>query len=324
MIQWGWNSAYAKPMSTNLVYSNAVAVSAGDSHGLALRSDGTVYGWGGDYKGKVTGTEPVNTEVTNGIVRILGEILSHVVSVAASRTFSLGLRKDGTVVTWGENTVPAGLSNITGIAVDDCHGWVLRSDGTVAGWYSWPDGDQHLFNVKSLSNIVGIAAGPYAVRGAALRRDGAVGIWEGGLADQREFVEPPTGLGSVVAVAVGVGHSLALRRDGTLVGWGDNKFGAATGVPATNSVDGVDFIGSGEVYLNGEPLVDVVSVAANDGYSLALKKDGTIRAWGKMINNLYPAFVPEGLSNVVAIAAGHDFCLAITTNKAVAEKFSRY
>jgi hypothetical protein len=31
--------------------------------------------------------------------------------------------------------------------------------------------------------------------------------------------------------------------------------------------------------------------------------------------------VPEGLSNVVAVAAGNDFFLAITTNRAVAEKF---
>jgi len=31
--------------------------------------------------------------------------------------------------------------------------------------------------------------------------------------------------------------------------------------------------------------------------------------------------VPAGLSNVVAIASGGGVCLAITTNRAVAEKF---
>ena len=42
-------------------------------------------------------------------------------------------------------------------------------------------------------------------------------------------------------------------------------------------------------------------------------------AWG-----LYPVTVPEGLSNVAAITAGaEDFCLAITTNKAVADLFGR-
>jgi hypothetical protein len=33
--------------------------------------------------------------------------------------------------------------------------------------------------------------------------------------------------------------------------------------------------------------------------------------------------VPPGLSDVVAIAAGDDFCLAITTNRVVAEGFQQ-
>ena len=42
-----------------------------------------------------------------------------------------------------------------------------------------------------------------------------------------------------------------------------------------------------------------------------------------MAEGQYPVTVPEGLSNVVAIAAGaEDFCLAITTNKAVADRFT--
>jgi hypothetical protein len=43
-----------------------------------------------------------------------------------------------------------------------------------------------------------------------------------------------------------------------------------------------------------------------------------------MVNDLYPVTVPEGLSDVVAIAAGaEDFCLAITTNRVVADRFRR-
>ena len=72
--------------------------------------------------------------------------------------------------------------------------------------------------------------------------------------------------------------------------------------------------------LQGVILSNVVAVAANNGYSLALQKNGTIISWGRMINNLYPAYVPSGLSNVVAIAAADDVCLAITTNKAVCDR----
>jgi alpha-tubulin suppressor-like RCC1 family protein len=36
-------------------------------------------------------------------------------------------------------------------------------------------------------------------------------------------------LSNVVGFTTGYGHSLALRRDGTVVGWGNNYFGQAVG-----------------------------------------------------------------------------------------------
>ena len=48
--------------------------------------------------------------------------LSNVVAVAASTTFSMALKADGTIVTWGSNVatnVPAGLSNVTAKQVED-------------------------------------------------------------------------------------------------------------------------------------------------------------------------------------------------------------
>src|ERR1039458_2371326 len=42
----------------------------------------------------------------------------------------------------------------------------------------------------------------------------------------------PAGLTNVVAIAAGDFDTLALRRDGTVVGWGDNSYGQISG-PAT-------------------------------------------------------------------------------------------
>ena len=36
--------------------------------------------------------------------------------------------------------------------------------------------------------------------------------------------EVPVGLSDVVSVAAGYGHSLALKRDGTVAAWGANSF----------------------------------------------------------------------------------------------------
>jgi hypothetical protein len=96
-------------------------------------------------------------------------------------------------------------------------------------------------------------------------------------------------LSNVVAIAAGGYHSLALKSDGTVVGWGYNDEGEAT---------------------PPEGLSNVVAIAAGGYHSLALKSDGTVVGWG--YNDEGEATPPEGLSNVVAIAAGYSFSLAIT------------
>ncbi len=94
---------------------------------------------------------------------------------------------------------------------------------------------------------------------------------------------PPAGLEWVVAVAAGDDFSLALKRDGTVVGWGYSPYAT---VPAG--------------------LSNVVAISANYEHSLALKSDGTVTNWG-----YGPPSPPAGLSNVIAIAAGyyHDLVL---------------
>ena len=69
----------------------------------------------------------------------------------------------------------------------------------------------------------------------------------------------PVGLSNVVAIAAGFYHSLALKSDGTVVGWGDDFYGEAT-PPRT--------------------LKDVIAISAGAYHSLALKKDGTVIGWG--------------------------------------------
>jgi alpha-tubulin suppressor-like RCC1 family protein len=98
----------------------------------------------------------------------------------------------------------------------------------------------------------------------------------------------PAGLSGVIAVAAGRHHSLALKNDGTVVGWGYNYFSQTT-IPAG--------------------LSGVIAVAAGHFHSLALKNDGTVVAWGD--NNYGQAKIPAGLSGVIAVAAGGLYSLAL-------------
>jgi hypothetical protein len=98
----------------------------------------------------------------------------------------------------------------------------------------------------------------------------------------------PAGLTNVVQIATGGSDDLALRADGSLVGWGLNA-------------EGEDKMPAG--------LTNVVAIAAGFEHTVALKADGTVTAWG------YDSFgetnVPAGLGNVVAIKANSYFSLAL-------------
>jgi alpha-tubulin suppressor-like RCC1 family protein len=61
--------------------------------------------------------------------------------------------------------------------------------------------------------------------------------------------------GEYVAIAAGCSHSLALRSDGTIIGWGNNEYSQAT------PPEGNDFI----------------AIAAGHHQSLAIRKEPTVQ-----------------------------------------------
>ena len=93
----------------------------------------------------------------------------------------------------------------------------------------------------------------------------------------------------IVAVSSGGSHSLALRVDGAILGWGENHFGQAS------APDGNDY----------------VAIDAGDTYSLAVRSDGTIVAWGVQEHGLRN--LPKD-HHFVAVAAGDSHALALTAH----------
>ncbi len=232
VIGWGsviGTSNYNLTIPADL--SNAVAISAGHTHGLVLENDGTVVAFGDNSSGEAT--------PPGG--------LSSVAAVAAGDGWSLALKDDGTVVAWGDNsygeaTPPPGLTNVVAISAGGVHGLALKDDGTVVGWGYNTVGEG--IAPAGLSNVVAIAAGYW--HNLALKSDGTVVGWGDNLYGESS---PPAGLSNVIAIAASYTLSLALRNDGMVVPWGDNFYGQSTLPPG---------------------LSNVVAIAAGGEYGLAL------------------------------------------------------
>jgi alpha-tubulin suppressor-like RCC1 family protein len=121
----GWGDGTDGQIYPPLDLTNAVAVMAGANHSLALRADGTVAAWGGNNYGQAN--------VPGG--------LTTAVAIAAGQWHSLALRADGTVLAWGINAgngdgqyygqtaVPSGLANVNWIAAGSYHSLALSSTG---------------------------------------------------------------------------------------------------------------------------------------------------------------------------------------------------
>ena len=162
--------------------------------------------------------------------------------------------------------------------------------------------------------VVQLAANGY--NGAAVLASGQLATWgsdsDGQIGDSRyptartsPFVVP--GLPGITQVAVGANHVLALDSTGTVWAWGNNNFGElGNGTLASGT-------NSNPLPARVPGLTGVTQIAAGTGYSVALRSDGTVWAWGR--NNfgqlgdgttqtrLSPEQVP-GLTGITRVYAG--------------------
>ncbi|SNB45002.1 hypothetical protein [Geobacter sp. DSM 9736] len=291
-------------------------VAVGGSHTLAFRnvSGATMWAWGNNGYGQV-GTGDTNVQTSAMTVKREGgaELIS-VKGVAAGTDFSLAVRWDGTVWSWGSNNYGQlgdsgseralakpinGLSGIQQVAAGSYHGLALTADGKVFGWGRNDYGQLGVGSTGSPATetapvaiafpdgieIIAIAAGglnSYAI-------DSTNRVWAWGynqfgqvgkpkLEDQERQPTPQRvpGLPGIVQISAGLDHCLALGADGTVWGWGYNGYGQIGRAEVPSVPDDKDYP-TPQLITGIEGAV--VKIRAVGHYSLAFTAD-SVWAWG--------------------------------------------
>lgn len=313
-----------------LVLANGLATSA--SHSVMVKGDGSVWAWGSNHKGQLGAGE---TEASYEPVRVEG--LSGVTAVAAGARFTIALKGDGTVWAWGENSygqlgrpepaqsgkplIVEGVKDVKAIAAAGSHAMALDTEGGVWVWGEVVNRspNKRPLRMEGLPRAVAIAISDK--HNVALTATGEVWVWgdhgAGDLGDNSiHYSGVPRkvpGLADVVVVGAAYQVTFAIHRDGTVSAIG---YGAAGQLGNGAKED----YSKGPVRVVG--LINVLSVAGGYMHVLALKRDGTVWAWGTnrrgelgnpAARDEYiskPVRV-EGLNNVQAIAAASYHSMAI-------------
>jgi alpha-tubulin suppressor-like RCC1 family protein len=141
-----WPSSIATPVAVQNL-RDVADIAAGTEYSLALRSDGSLWGWGQNTHGQLGIGEGSAREV-DAPVRI--ESLSEVRAVAAAGGHALALLGDGTVWAWGRNEAGqlgdgtrsdrhtpvrvGGLTDVRAIAAGGTHSLVLTACDQIWSW----------------------------------------------------------------------------------------------------------------------------------------------------------------------------------------------
>ena len=232
--------------------TNWYQVAAGDVHSLAVKTDGTLWSWGGNYRSELgfyTSGQSRSSPIQVGTS-------SDWYQVSGGTEFSVAIKTDGTLWSWGFRAY--------GRLGDDYGSFTSVNSPTQRG---------------SLTDWHQVSAGSAGC--LAIKTDGSLWAWgrnaSGQLGDDTtENKSSPVQIGSLTnwaQVDSGQNSSFAVKTNGTLWAWGFNSSSAS------------GQLGLGDVANRSSPvqvgaLTNWAYVSGGDSTAAAVKTDGTLWGWG--------------------------------------------
>ena len=282
------------PTTTAITYSGSFStIGVGDYRSFAIKSDGSLWGWGANTLGELGDGNWGNTKISPI------KIMDDVVTISVGDSHSLAIKSDGSLWAWGSNQYgklgdsTAGnfaqnpikiMDDVIAISAGKYHSLAIKSDRSL---WAFGDNDNGKLGdgtkinkstpVKIMDNVIAISAG--AEHSLAIKSDGTLWAWGSnhlgrlGIDDNvNNKLTPEKIMDNVIAIGARGGHSLAIKSDGSLWAWGDNQYGQIG-----DGTTGFSSYKSTPVKI----MDNVIAISAGEYHSFAIKSDGTLWAWGR-------------------------------------------
>lgn len=250
------------------------SVSAGGSHSMILKEDGTLWATGNNKYGQLGTGDMVS--ISKPV-----QVATEVASVSAGKDHTVIVKKDGTV--WGTGS---GFYGQLGMSPSVSEFTKLKDDQ-----------GKDIVDVKSVSATGGFGHTMILTNSGDLLASGHGMYGELGigtpLMSKYSFTKVASG---VASVSVGYEQTLIVKIDGTLWATGNSGSGRLGFTPNGRIAEFTKVVG----------VSSVSSVSSGEEYTLIVKADGSVHGAGRIGTSSLPVFTPSGQSGIAIVSAGKE------------------